>query len=70
MSKIYYDGLPLESVDFVKESQLELEKLEKNIEKIKEKLKEAEPDSYAFRYWTLKMTRANEELSVPKITTD
>ena len=64
MGSIYYDGIPIESLDVDKVYQEELQTLKDYIEKI-----ESCPPTRRM-YWAIKMQRANKDLEVGKVTLD
>ena len=65
MNTTFYDGTPIDRVDFEKEFHKELEKLELTLEELKKK------EEYKINYyWTLKLNRANKALEVGKVVLD
>lgn len=69
-NNVYYNGIPIDQVDFKKESLKELALLEKNIAEIKIKLQKAKRDSYDYQFWTIKLYNANKRLEVGIVTLD
>lgn len=67
-NSVFYDGVPIDEVNFEKEALKELTLLENNITNIKDKLQKAKTDSYDYQYWTIKMHDANKRLEVGTIT--
>lgn len=66
MNTTFYDGTPIDRVDFEKEFHKELEKLELTLEELKKK----EEHKINYHYWTLKLNRANKALEVGKVVLD
>lgn len=66
-SNIFYDGVPIEQVDFDAEYEKELAQLKACIEQI-EKKKESKGSKFNSRYWTLKLNRANKALQNEQVT--
>lgn len=68
MSNTFYDGIPVEQVDFEKEFEKELAQLTDHINQLKAKKDTGKKINY--QYWTLKLNRANRALEVGTITLD
>lgn len=66
MSSIFYNGTPIEEVDFEKEFNKELQELTDKINELKTKKYTNKKINY--EYWALKLLRANRELEVGKVT--
>mgnify|MGYP003289457614 CR=1 FL=1 len=70
MGSTFYNGVPIEDVDFREEFEKELEQLEKNLAKIKEKSFYGKfcwnPSRYQF--WALKLANANKALANEDVT--
>lgn len=66
MNTTFYDGTPIDEVDFEKEFHKELEKLELTLEELKKK----EENKINYHYWTLKLNRANKALEIGKVVLD
>ena len=62
MSSHFYDGVPIEQVDFEKEFEKELERLTDSINKLKARKCTGKKINY--HIWTLKLNRANKALEV------
>ena len=68
MSGHLYGGTPIESVDFEKEFDKELEELTNRINELKARKYTGKKINY--HYWNLKLNRANKALEVGKVTLD
>ena len=68
MSNMFYNGTPVEQVDFEKEFNKELETLINNINKLTAKKKSGKRINY--NYWTIKLNQANKALEVGQIVLD
>ena len=68
MSNIFYGGVPIEQVDFQKEFDKELETLANHINELKVRKYTGKKINY--RYWTLKLNRANKALEVGQVVLD
>lgn len=66
MSKIFYNGIPIEQIDFREEFEKEFESLINRINNIKTKKNTNEKFNY--QYWTMKLNRANKALEVGEVT--
>ena len=66
MKKFFYDGIPIDKVDFEKEFEEELEQLTDNIKKLKAKKYAGKKMDY--RYWAIKLKNANIALEVGSVT--
>ena len=66
MSNTFYGGVPVERVDFEKEFNKELEQLTNNINQLKARKDTGKKINY--RYWTIKLNKANRALEVGTVT--
>ena len=62
MNKMFYNGLPVEEVDFIKEFERELTELVERMEQIK--LRQEINKDFNYQYWTTKFARANKDLAI------
>lgn len=68
MSGIFYDGVPIEQVDFEKAFNKELEALENHINELNKRKYTGKKINY--NYWFLKLCRANKALEVGEVILD
>ena len=68
MRNIFYDGVPIEQVNFEKEFDKELETLTNHINGLKARKYTGKKINY--HYWTLKLNRANKALKVGQVVLD
>ena len=68
MSGVFYNGIPIEKVDFEKEFDKELEELANRINELKARKCNGKQINY--QYWTLKLNSANKALEVGQVTLD
>ena len=68
MSGVFYNGIPIEKVDFEKEFDKELEELTNRINELKARKYNGKQVNY--RYWTLKLNSSNKALEVGQATLD
>lgn len=66
MSGIFYDGTPIEQVDFEKEFDKELEILTNRINELK--VRKNTDKKLDYHLWTLKLNKANKALEIGQVT--
>lgn len=70
MSSSFYNGVPVEKVDFKLEARKELEKIKRKIAEMEEKLDNIDDDSIIHQIYTIRLSRANEKLEREEATLD
>lgn len=68
-SSHFYGGVPIENVDFEKEYNTELEVLKRQISDLEQR-KIEKGDKFNYRFWTLKLNRANKALGQGVVSLD
>ena len=68
MSNHFYNGVPIEQVDFEKEFNKELSILEENLAHLKARQSCKDIRNKNYQYWTIKLNRANKALEVGQVT--
>ena len=68
MGNHFFNGVPVEQVDFENEYRKELALLESRINQLKEKENSGKKMNY--QYWTLKLARANKVLEIGQVVLD
>lgn len=68
-SSHFYGGVPIEDVDFEKEYNTELEALKRQISDLEQR-KIEKGDKFNYRFWTLKLNRANKALEQGDVSLD
>lgn len=68
-SSIFYDGVPIDKVDFEAEYSKELSNLLAQVSKLTKKQSE-KGSKFNYRYWTIKLNKANKALEESQITLD
>lgn len=66
---IFYDGVPIDEVDFEAEYNKELSNLLAQTSKLAKKQSE-KGSNFNYRYWTIKLNKANKALEESQITLD
>lgn len=62
MNNSFYNGVPIEKIDFKLEARKELEKIKRKIAKIEEKLDNIDDNSVIHQIYAIKLSRANAKL--------
>lgn len=70
MNNTFYNGVPIEKVDFKLEARKELEKIKRKIEEMEEKLDNIDDNSVIHQIYTIRLSRANEKLEREEATLD
>lgn len=68
MSSVFYGGTPIEQVNFEEEFDKEIRALADKVGELKAKKYTGEIKDY--RYWTIKLARANKALEVGTVSMD
>lgn len=68
MSGLFYDGVPIEQVDFEKEFDKEISILEERLNELKARKKMKDIRNKNYHYWAIKLARANKALEVGQVT--
>ena len=70
MNNTFYNGVPVEKVDFKLEARKELEKIKRKIEEMEEKLDNIDDNSIIHQIYAIRLSRANEKLEREEATLD
>ena len=70
MNNTFYNGVPVEKVDFKLEERKELEKIKRKIEEMEEKLDNVDDDSIIHQIYAIRLSRANAKLEREESTLD
>lgn len=68
-SSHFYGGVPIDNVDFEKEYKTELEALKRQIIDLEQR-KFEKADKFNYRFWALKLNRANRALERGAVSLD
>ena len=66
MNNTYYNGIPIEQIDFEAEFDKELVVLESKIAELK--ARKVSGDKLNHHFWVIKLNRANKELDIGQVT--
>ena len=70
MNNSFYNGIPIEKVDFKLEARNELEKIKRKIAEMEEKLDNIDDNSVIYQIYTIRLSRANAKLEREEATLD
>ena len=70
MNNSFYNGIPIEKVDFKLEARNELEKIKRKIAEMEEKLDNIDDNSVIHQIYAIRLSRANEKLEREEATLD
>ena len=70
MNNSFYNGVPIDKVDFKLEARKELEKIKRKIAEMEEKLDNIDDDSVIHQIYAIRLSRVNEKLEREEATLD
>ena len=70
MNNTFYNGVPVEKVDFKLEARNELEKIKRKIAEMEEKLDNIDDNSVIHQIYAIRLSRANAKLEREESTLD